>query len=590
MARTTPPIHHDQTNHLTGKPLALAVIALNFANAVAFMDILGIPVLLPVIAQHLNAAQTITWAATSQLVSATVGQCILGYISDLFGRKKMLQTALSLLMVGTLACGLCSLTKSAPLFYACRAITGVATGSISNLVNVAQNDFCTAKQRANLQGVQGASVALGSALGLLVSAALAQKDGGPVATWQFLYYIECILAGVALLIISLCVPSKIATPSQQEVWKCIKTIDWAGILLGTATIVPALILLTEGRTFGFKSPACIALMVIAAMSCIGFLVTGFTQPFKRYGVRPIVPFHLFSNRTICMIYVQNILLGDAYYAFIVFFPMYWQLIAGFSPLKTASLMLPYLVTHGAWSTVSAKVVGMLAARHTGAKSFSYIFFLGFTLWAAAMLIFASVPHNMNVGAVVILEIMVGMGTGGVFQNSVNAIRTQVTAEDNAVAIGTRNVVRFFGGSMGTAISTTIMEVVARRELPSRLAYLAGSIFTKPDTNNLTPADKAAEHRAYSVGMRSVFLAAGIAISICLVLTFFIQDPGPAPKTKSQPSDSGLEKDSDLFAITTPSSGLSTRKGSAVDLSSTEASSRRDSFVDVELAVIPAERV
>lgn len=555
----------DQTNLLTGLPLLLAVLSLNMANAVAFMDLLGLPSLLPSIATTLHAGETITWAATSQLVSATIGQCLLGYLSDLFGRKRMLQTALALLMVGTLACGLCGsvLRGKAGWFYVCRAVTGVATGSISNLVNVAQNDFCTQKQRANLQGVQGASVALGSAAGLLVGAALAQSGGGNTATWQFLYYIEFVLAGVALVNLSWCVPSKVAPPSRKEVWKCFATIDWAGIILGTATMVPALVILTEGRKFGWRSPTSISLIVVAGMSCIGFLIIGFKQPFKRYGVRPIVPFHLFGNRTICVLYLQNILLGDAYYAFIVFFPLYWQLIAGFSALKAGLLLLPYLVTHGLWSTGSAKLVGFLAGRHKGARSFTYIFFLAFTSWAAAMLIFACVPHNLSVSVVIVLEVMTGIGTGGVFQNSVNALRTQVTSADSAVALGTRNVLRFFGGSMGTAISATIMESLVQRELPSHLDYLARATFTR--NGSLSPADAKAVHAAYGIAMRGVFLAAGIAVSLCVVLTFVIPDPGP-PKavTSKQPVEADI--DIEFSASTTPDSGLSKRQDSVVGLS------------------------
>jgi len=176
---------HDQTKYLTGKPLALAVFALNAANGVAFMDLMGISALLPTIATQMHAERTIAWANTSQLIAATVGQCILGYLSDVYSRKTMLLFALGILAFGSLASGMCNFANLAPLFFVTRAIRGIGTGSISNLVNITQNDFLPLARRGTFQGFQGLSVSLGSMLGTLLGATLAVTSGG--RGWSWLY-------------------------------------------------------------------------------------------------------------------------------------------------------------------------------------------------------------------------------------------------------------------------------------------------------------------------------------------------------------------------------------------------------------------
>lgn len=172
------------TKYLEGRQLISAVIALNAANGVCFTDLLGITAILPTIALEYNAAEKIAWAATSQLIGATVGQCLLGYLSDLFSRRRMLQFATLLLMLSTLACALSKYTHNASFLYIVRAFSGVATGSISNLVNIAQNDFLPVHRRGKYQGIQGVSVALGSILGVMAGAAFSLREG----RWNQLYY------------------------------------------------------------------------------------------------------------------------------------------------------------------------------------------------------------------------------------------------------------------------------------------------------------------------------------------------------------------------------------------------------------------
>ncbi|KAK0307537.1 hypothetical protein LTR01_005537 [Friedmanniomyces endolithicus] len=507
----------NQTQLLSGRNLLLAVIALNLANAIAFADITSISSVSAAVAKDLKAEATINWATTSALVAATIGQCLLGYLSDVFGRRPMLYTALVLYVAGCLGCGLSHFLGGAAFFYVCRAVTGCAVGSISNLVNIAQNDFLTSEQRGRYQGVQGVSVAIGSLLGLLSGAAFSLRDPTSWTGWPMQYLLQVMLAAAALALIRSCVPPPPARSSAGRT--NFQTIDWAGMLFGTGAIVPALIGATEGNRFGWASKKTIALFVCSAICSVLFFCFGYWEPLKRYGTRPIVPFHLFSRRAITIILLQCLCSGMAYYTFIVHMPQYLETIRQQPKLTAALLMTPYIATHGIWSSASPWFMERLSG--TAVQRYEAVALFGFALWSVAMLVLSNLHQAAPIACLVAFEIMVGLGTGSVFQNSVNAIRSQVKAEDQAAATSARNVVRYLGGAIATAIGTMLSKVQRARVLPEHLHVYVDQTFAQVNTTQLSAEDIALLDRAHLAGTNSVLLLGGVAVALGFISCFFL---------------------------------------------------------------------
>jgi len=283
-------------------------------------------------------------------------------------------------------------------------------------------------------------------------------------------------------------------------------------------------LICEGTSL--PTPVLIALGVLTGVFTILFLWLGFKSDRT---VRPIVPFFLFKNRTLAAIYMQNILFGGAYYSFTYFLPLSFQVVAGWSLIKSAVSMIPYFVTHGTWGIFSALIVRDLQKR--GHRSFSYMFYFGFGVWMIADGLIAWNFSATVPGLVYFLEVLVGFGTGSTFTNSVLAIRAQVTAEHNAVAVGTRNVLRFFGGALGTAISSVILSTQFSAALPSRLEYLAEEA-SEPNTTGLSASDERIVHEAYTKAVGWVFYISLAFLGGCFLLNLLIKDnkqKKPAPR-------------------------------------------------------------
>jgi MFS family permease len=153
---------HDQTQLLPKRDLLVvfSIIALSLFICAAEQN--GIGVLLPSIARDLNAQASITWAGTSALIANTVFQVLYGRLSDLFGRKKIMLSALVLLALCDLACGL---SVNSTMLYVFRGLAGVANGGITSLSMMIVSDIVTLQERGRYQGILGVMVGMGNALG-----------------------------------------------------------------------------------------------------------------------------------------------------------------------------------------------------------------------------------------------------------------------------------------------------------------------------------------------------------------------------------------------------------------------------------------
>lgn len=346
---------------------------------------------------------------------------------------------------------------------------------------------------------------------MLVGAAFARSGN-----WQAFYYFEVALSIVAVVAVFLFVPANCTLPRKEQIWGTLETIDFLGIVSGVGFIVSGLLLLN--RYYILERIVLIMLGGITGISFIAFLILGFKT--DRGSVRPLVPFRLFRNRTIAVILVQNILFGAAFYSFSYYLPLSLQVVREMSEIEASAMQIPYHVSHGACSTVSALII--LKLQKKGKRSYSLVFLVGFAVWTLAM-VALSVDSEYRVrGLVAFLGALVGIGTGSTFQNSVMAISAQVDNGTKGVAIGLRNLLRFFGGALGTAISSVIVRNQLIASLPNRLNYLAGSTFS-PSLSKLTEPEQVVAQEAYDSAIAYVFYTSAVMVGVCFLLCLLIKD-------------------------------------------------------------------
>lgn len=434
----------------------------------------------------------------------------MGYLSDQFGRRYMLLLSYTII---TIIATLTGFASNVVQLFILRALNGVASGSIGTLVNAALSDYTPLDTRGKYQALQGVTVFIGGPIGMVGGAALAS-----VGRWRVLFWgIEAPFSFLALVMAYFWCPATIPPPTLREIWESIKLLDYLGISSFSAAVVTGLIVLSQaGRQWAFRDTRIIVLLVIFGISIIAFLWSGF----KYRQVRPVIPFRIFRNRTVTVIVLQQFLVGASYWAFLYFIPAYFQIVKSMDPLSSSFRMLPWLGVHGLWMTFSGDVM----TWHIGKRQISYgpMMWFGFACLSTSCCgLYASTKTATVIG----LEVLFGMGTGSVFQNSVAALQSNTDQDESAVVCGVRSMVRGIGGSAASAIGSLLITSKLQAELPDRWKSLSKSTFTRPPYGQMSMAEQEQVYHAYAKAFGFIFLVAGVMMALCFLLCALIRDHG-----------------------------------------------------------------
>ena len=85
--------------------IMVIISALMLAMLLAALDQTIVSTALPRIASDLHGLSKYSWVATAYLLTSAVSTPLYGKISDMFGRKKIFQTAIVIFLVGSALCG-----------------------------------------------------------------------------------------------------------------------------------------------------------------------------------------------------------------------------------------------------------------------------------------------------------------------------------------------------------------------------------------------------------------------------------------------------------------------------------------------------
>jgi len=75
---------------------------------------------------------------------------------------------------------------------------------------------------------------------------------------------------------------------------------------------------------------------------------------------PIIPMRLWRQRSIAILFIQGMLHDFVFQATSYLLPLYFQNVRGYSPLKSAALITPFVVTQSLAGAVSGPVMSRLA--------------------------------------------------------------------------------------------------------------------------------------------------------------------------------------------------------------------------------------
>jgi MFS family permease len=127
----------------------LIFVALLLVLLLAALDQTIVSTALPTIVGDLGGLSHLSWVVTAYLLAATITGPLYGKLGDLYGRKKVLQSAIVVFLVGSALCGL---SQSMAELIAFRTIQGLGAGGLMVVTLAVVGDIIPPRERGKYQG------------------------------------------------------------------------------------------------------------------------------------------------------------------------------------------------------------------------------------------------------------------------------------------------------------------------------------------------------------------------------------------------------------------------------------------------------
>ncbi|KAI8305353.1 Efflux pump dotC [Colletotrichum sp. SAR11_59] len=475
-AATGPPADADADAPEAGRTkleTTLIVLSLCAALFLAALDVTIITTAVPTIAQEFNSNIGYIWIGSAYLLANAAFVPTWGKISDIWGRKPVLLSAVGVFWVGSLLCGL---AVDMAMLIAARAIQGIGGGGIIVLVNICISDLFSMRQRGVYFGVMGMVWAVASAVGPVIGGVFTSQ-----VTWRWCFYINLPISGIGIIILFFVL--KLHNP-RTPVVKGLKAIDW----IGTVTIIGGTIMFLFGLEFGgvtypWSSPTVICLIVF------GILTIGlFTVNEWKYARYPVIPMHLFSDWSNLAAFATAFCHAFAFISGSYWLPLYFQGVQGVSSLLSGVYLLPYVLSLSLMSALAGYVI-----RKTG--NYLYLIIAGMAVATLGFGLFHDLPLQRNFTKIVLYQIVAGLGIGPNFQSPLIAVQTSVEPRDIAAATSTFGFIR----QMATSISVVIGGVVFNNEMQKQHPRLLAEL--GPELAGLLSGSSAASSVGVVAGLQ-----------------------------------------------------------------------------------------
>jgi EmrB/QacA subfamily drug resistance transporter len=389
------------------------------------------------------------WIITAYALSFGSLLLLGGKLGDLFGRKWTLIGGLTGFAVASAIGGL---AQSFAVLVAARALQGAFGALLApSALGLLTVTFQGAPDRPKAFGIFSAIAAGGASLGLLLGGVLTQA-----ISWRWSLYVNLAIAvPTAIAALRLLVNQR---PSSRVHF------DFPGLAAGSLGLFALVYGFSNAETHSWSNPITIAALAVSATLLAGFIAL------ERRAKHPLLPLHIVWDRARGGAYASIALAGSAVFAVFLFLTYYMQQSLGFSPLLTGLAFLPMTVM----IVLTATTVQTRVLPRTGARP---IVISGMTLGIIAMLIFTRLsPGASYVTHVLPGLITIGLGMGMIFAPSFSTATLGVKSSDAGIASAMVNTSQQVGGSVGTALLSTIFASAAAgyASAHAHAAHLAGA--------------------------------------------------------------------------------------------------------------------
>lgn len=472
--------------------------------AIAALEATVVGTAMPTVIASLGGINHYSWVFSAYLVTSTVTVPVWGKLSDLYGRGLLYQIGIGVFLLGTLLSGMADSMTQLIIF---RAIQGLGAGALVPLGMTIIGDSFTLKERAKMQayfsGVWGLSSVIGPMIGGFITDQI---------SWRWVFFVNLPIGVAAAVIIGFAL--KEPKNTQKPV------VDYAGAVTLMLAISLLMLAMVEGGN-SIQSVFSSQNLVLFAAGGVLLAIFGWIE---RHAKDPIIPFHLFRDRTVAVSVAAGFLGGIAMFGAISFIPLFAQGALGMTATQAGSLLTPLML-----SWVSMSIIGGRLLLRIGYRA---ITIAGFVVLTAGFVLLATFDRGTPQFRLYLDLILIGCGLGMTMLTLLIAVQQAVARNELGSATSLNQFSRAIGGAFGVAIMGAVLTAGLNNHL-ARSAVGENSVLTveqatafASNPNALIEPEARAELPAATLDVLEGAMAAAVrpvfwvGAGVC-VLAFFV---------------------------------------------------------------------
>jgi EmrB/QacA subfamily drug resistance transporter len=419
---------------LTHKQIVTILIGLMMGMFLAALDQTIVATAIRTIADDLKGLDEQAWATTAYLITSTIVTPLYGKLSDIYGRKPFFITAISIFIFGSV---LCAFADTMAQLAAFRAVQGLGAGGLFSLALAIIGDIVPPRERAKYQGYFLAVFGTSSVLGPVIGGFFAGTDSiMGIDGWRWVFLVNVPIGAAALAVVS--------KTLHLHHTRLDHRIDWWGAAALSTALVPLLLVLEQGREWGWTSTASLTCFAIGAAGAVAFFLIE-----RAMGEEAILPLGLFRIRTVGVASIASVLIGIAMFGGLASLPLYLQIVKGATPTEAGLLLLPMTL-----GIMAGSIGSGVAISKTG--RYRHFPIVGAALLTLSLFVLHYVKAETPLWQTMVVMVFFGIGLGFNFQPLTLAVQNAVNPREIGVATSTATFTRQIGGTIGTAVFLSIL--------------------------------------------------------------------------------------------------------------------------------------
>ncbi len=413
--------------HYDRRWLILAVIGI--AQLLVVLDVTIVNIALPSAQQDLGFSDDQRqWVITAYALSFGSLLLLGGRIADLFGRKWTFIAGL-LGFAGASALG--GAAQSFGLLVGARALQGVFAAMLAPAaLSLLATTFTDPSERGKAFGIYGAIAGAGGAFGLLLGGALTE-----VLDWRWCLYVS-ILFAVPAAVGGMRLLHQVPAPSRPR-------LDIPGTVLASSGLFALVFGMSRAESQGWGDPVTLAFLGASVVLLVAFIAL------QRRVAHPLLPLRVVTDRNRGGSYLAIAIAGAGIFGVFLFLTFYLQNTRGLSPLETGLAFLPMNFA----IIITATLVNTKVLARTGPRP---LIPTGMLLASLGMVLLTGIGVDTAYASHVLPSlILIGVGFGLVIAPSFATATLGVPRHDSGVASAMVSTSQQVGGSIGTALLSTL---------------------------------------------------------------------------------------------------------------------------------------